>query len=357
MVKNGKAILFGPLPPPHGGVSVFMQGLGQAVLEQGGKVWTYTGKRDRYPNDALYVDHRRFGHLIAAFRQARHGRVTDSTHFHVEYPNLVLLPLWLLAKMVLGFRWVKIIHDGSLPSRYGSFGRLSKMLFRFAIKNVDEFVAASPQIGTWLEGLGVERSRIKVIPTVLPRRGDASAEGTEALPILEKFLSSKHRICSIGTFIPSYGFHHVAEGVEMVRDELKLDIGLLLIDGLFARDDDFRSGVLKGREWITVVEDVSNEAIPKIMEKCDAFVRASEHESLGISRIEALWSGVPVIATNVGECRGMFLYEFGDIDALTRHIRTVINGGKATDAEKAALTLLQEAARNYSDHLSSIMGE
>ena len=37
----------------------------------------------------------------------------------------------------------------------------------------------------------------------------------------------------------------------------------------------------------------------------------------GISRIEALWCGVPVVATRAGETRGMLLYDFGDVEQLT----------------------------------------
>ncbi len=53
------------------------------------------------------------------FREGRGARVLDATHFHFEYPNPVLLPLWLACKRVLGFEWHKNVHDGSLPARYG----------------------------------------------------------------------------------------------------------------------------------------------------------------------------------------------------------------------------------------------
>ena len=47
-------------------------------------------------------------------------------------------------------------------------------------------------------------------------------------------------------------------------------------------------------------------------------------ESYGISRIEALWSGIPVVATRAGETRGMLLYDFGDLEQLISQLQAVL---------------------------------
>src|SRR5256885_5469717 len=55
--------------------------------------------------------------------------------------------------------------------------------------------------------------------------------------------------------------------------------------------------------WITVLEDVSNDDVFPILKSSDVFVRGNVEEGYGISRVEAIWCGVPVVATNVGETR------------------------------------------------------
>ena len=91
-MNEKKPILFGPLPPPFGGVSIFMKAIAARAAGFGFRVWSYKGKPE---NNGIYVNHRRFGHLLALLREGRGARITDSTHFHVEYQGheaLVLVP-------------------------------------------------------------------------------------------------------------------------------------------------------------------------------------------------------------------------------------------------------------------------
>src|SRR6185295_5509042 len=120
------------------------------------------------------------------------------------------------------------------------------------------------------------------------------------------------------------GFKDVAEAVEELRERTRKDIGLLLLDGGFIRDETYRQEVLWQRDWITVLEKVPNPEIYTILKQSDVFVRAFADESYGISRIEALWCGLPVVATHAGETRGMLLYDFGDVEQLVNQLQAVL---------------------------------
>jgi glycosyltransferase involved in cell wall biosynthesis len=170
------------------------------------------------------------------------------------------------------------------------------------------------------------------------------------------FRSCQRRIISIGAFIPVYGFKDVAEAVEKIRNESGVNIGLLLIDANFARDERFRADVLDGREWITVLEEAPHFAIYSILREGDVFVRGFQRESYGISRIEALWSGTSVVATNVGETRGMRLYEFGDTPELIRQIKESLAQPFTSEAHDAAERFHIEAAENLDRYLKIIDG-
>jgi glycosyltransferase involved in cell wall biosynthesis len=82
--------------------------------------------------------------------------------------------------------------------------------------------------------------------------------------------------------------------------------------------------VLWERDWITVLQEVSNPEIYEILKRSDVFVRSFADESYGISRIEALWCGTPVIATRAGETRGMLLYDAGDVEQLSDQLQAVL---------------------------------
>lgn len=358
-MPENKKILFGPLPPPMGGVAVFMSHIGAAAAKLGVEIWSYKGKS--CGDDAVKVrllNHRRFEHLFALLSEGYKARITDSTHFHLEHPNALLLPLWLAAKFFLRFRWIKILHDGTLPSRYENFSFLQRTLFRAAISRTDEFVVYDRGLESWLRDKIAPEKKCHFIPVLLPFPTDWQNQAVDEKLAAEiaHFAAHEKRVCSIGIFTPNYGFHQVANAVEKLREETGADIGLLLVDGLFARDELFRAEVLKNRDWITTVETVPHRSLPFIFRQSQAFVRAFNYESYGLSRVEAIMCGVPVIATNVGETRGMLLYEYGDEAALAGHLRKVLNDDFVSDTEMWSEIYRQEAERNLENYLRVITG-
>jgi len=318
-----RIILFGPLPPPYGGVAIYLKSLVSHFPQV--RVWTYGGAKTKN-SKARYVAHRRLGTLWALIAEGRDARILDASHFHLEYPNPLLLLVWLVLKPLLGFEWYKNIHDGSLPKRYQDFGSIQRWLFRRAVNGVDEFVVVNAELSRWLREEIKVRQPINVIPGLVPAPLDAANTplSSDTKEQLELYLSQAKRVCSIGVFFPSYGFRDVAEAVEELRRRTGKDIGLLLLDGGFVRDESYRDEVLWEREWITVLEKVPNPEIYEILKRSDVFVRAFADESYGISRVEALWCGLPVVATRAGETRGMLLYDFGDVDQLVSQLQAVL---------------------------------
>ncbi|MCA1605277.1 MAG: glycosyltransferase family 4 protein, partial [Acidobacteria bacterium] len=341
-------ILFGPLPPPYGGVAIYMKALvGHLRKYANVSVWTYGGARI---TDARvrFIAHRRLGTLWAGIAEGRRARILDASHFHLEYPNPLLLPVWILLKHLLRFDWYKNVHDGSLPERHRQFSRTQRWLFRRAIKAVDEFVVVSEDLKRWLEKeIGV-RQPITIIPSLLPNPpGNSEARlssTTEAL--IKPYLAHTKRICSVGVFFPSYGFKDIAEALEQLRWRTKADIGLILVDGAFVRDEQYRRETLSKRDWITVLEEVPNPDLHEILKRSDVFVRAFADESYGIARVEAIWCGIPVVATRAGETRGMLLYDFGNEEELIGQLNNALVNPTAKDTSAWAERYRREAEQN-----------
>ena len=343
-----RIILFGPLPPPYGGVAIYMKALVEHLRnDQNVRVWTYGGAQ---PDNAgtRFIAHRRLGTLWALLAEGRHARILDASHFHLEYPNLLLLPVWLVLKRLLQFEWYKNILDGSLPKRYPRFTKMQRWLFRHAIRAVDEFVVVSEELRRWLREEIKAHQPITVIPCLLPnpRSEGGTKLSTNTEELIKPYLAHGRRVCSIGVFFPSYGFKEVAEAVAQLRAQTHEDIGLILLDGVFVRDEQYRFETLDDRDWITVLEKVPNPELYEILKRSDVLVRAFADESYGISRIEAIWCGLPVVATRAGETRGMLLYDAGNEEELINQLNTALFNPASEDTNAWAQLYRREAEEN-----------
>lgn len=354
-----RVILFGPLPPPYGGVSVFVSGLHAHLKDIPHQLWALHGSDDKNPG-VIKIKHRRLEVISALRRHASGSRIVDFTHFHLEYPHKILLPIWLTAKLALQFEWVKYILDGSLPSRYPHFTPVQRHLFKSAINAADEFIVVSEELRDWLRNEIKVKQKITVIPCLLTIPDEILSQPLppETKAKLAPFLQHAFRVCCIGTFIPSYGFAHVANAIERLREETANDIRLLLLDGTFAEEAGYREQVLAGRDWITVLQNVSNPEVYRVLRECNLFVRAFGSESYGISRVESIWCGVPVVATDVGEVRGMHVYHFGDEDRLAELIRKELfatdRGETLTELKRWSEQYRREAESNLQKFIDTV---
>src|SRR3982751_207002 len=242
-----KVVLLGPFPPPYGGVSIYTSMLFHFLKDRGLHLWTY-GDREVSGSNVHYMHAKRWQLVPLLLRKGRGARIADCTHFLVEYPSL-LVPLWLTLKPLVGFEWVKILHDGSLPARYQQFSSFQRMLLKGALSAVDEFVAVSEELRTWLLDVMHVQQEVTVIKSLLPPVKAKTDLPEHLEKNLSSFLSANQRICSIGVFISDYGFAHIAEAVERLRAQSGEDIQLLLIDGDFTVDETYRSEVLQNRNW------------------------------------------------------------------------------------------------------------
>jgi glycosyltransferase involved in cell wall biosynthesis len=343
-LTSRKIVLLGPYPPPYGGVAIFTSALFEFTKGEGVELWAAGDDVPQSPNVSP-INYRRLGLIPLVIKKGFKARILDSFYFLIEYPNPVMVPLWALLKLVLRFEWVKVVHDGSLPSRYSSFGFIRKLLFRLSVSLVDEFVVVNDGINEFLSNEIDVRQNVRTVNALLPLpEGETGAAlSSELEPVLAQY---DRRVISTGVFIPSYGFAHAAEAVERIRRETGENVGLILIDGLFARDDDYRAEVLQGRDWITVLENVPHPQVIQIFRRSDVFLRGFRHEGYGLSRIEAVWCGIPVIAAMGKESRGMLLYNFGDLDALVAHLRKALFDSSATDIEQWSAVFQREAEEN-----------
>ncbi|MDQ3175522.1 MAG: hypothetical protein M3Q91_17745, partial [Acidobacteriota bacterium] len=222
-----KIVLLGPYPPPYGGVSIYIQTLYECFKDRAVEFWIFGDEEIKGPNIHYMKDKRRELLPLVVQRGAT-ARIGDCTHFLIEYPS-ILVPVWVALKGLLRFEWIKIMQDGSLPSRYKKFNPFRRALFRLAAQSVTEFIVISEELEVWLRGEIRVWQKISLIRNLFPvPYRSASAPLPDGIErTLLTYEKSSKRVCSIGVFIPSYGFKHVVGAVEKLRRETDTDIGLL----------------------------------------------------------------------------------------------------------------------------------
>lgn len=105
------------------------------------------------------------------------------------------------------------------------------------------------------------------------------------------------------------------------------------------------------RNNIFLIGNVAREAVPHFYENCSVFVCSSKTETFSIVTIEALCSGVPVVATKCGGPEDMIdssngiLVEVDDVNQLAAALETVYNKFDSYNREK-----IREAAGNKFDY-------
>jgi glycosyltransferase involved in cell wall biosynthesis len=341
-----KLVLLGPYPPPYGGVAIYMRNLYALLTRdqeqisvlaldyQGSEPHIYNLRTNPY---SLWQHIHRFGPDVLYL---------DSSTFCMEYPFMRLAFPWLALKKYMRLKWIKVIHDGTLPARYTGFSRLHRLLFELSLASIDHVIVVSQNLADWLETEFRYKRAITVVSSLLP-----PIDFTIDNPTLERTIHDfrqrhKRLVCSIGVFDPLYGFDQIVHTVNVLRKVQNYDLGLILIDGGFVTNQAYRQRVLDTHKWILPLATLTHSETMYTLRQCDVFIRGVERESYGLSRVEAIWSGIPVVATNVGETRGMLLYEYGDVKGLETQLYTALSHSSQASIDQWAQVFRNEAQRN-----------
>lgn len=321
-----KIILFGPYAPPAGGVATFMKNLYENIQGKNVELWAVSDNVQKGNN--VYNVKGLLDYFKLIIFNAKNSNIVDSWITYFEYPStkkrsiLSIFALNLLKK-INGFVWIKVIHDGSLPKRYDNFSKTQKVIFSLAARSVDKYIVMNEGLKEWLnEKEGIIEDKITVInsllPTIVSNKSNTNKRFIDFISKYDKI------ICTIGAFVDDYGIKDVVHAANAVKSRTDINLGIIIINSAFDEDSDYKREITTNHQNILVVENAQSEEVNYILTNSDIFVRGVKNESLGLSRIEAILCGTPVIATNVGETRGMTTYCFGDVIGLSNKIEEAL---------------------------------
>jgi L-malate glycosyltransferase len=259
-------------------------------------------------------------------------------HYAIPHASAAYMAKQILAKEGIHIPFITTLHgtDITLLGRDASF----EPVITFAINESDAVTSVSESLRKDTYAHFKISREIKVIPNFLnvssylmPPQGDSKARHA---PNGEKI------ICHISNFRKVKRVEDVVEVFKKIRESMPAKM-------LFVGDGPERSNVERLCREYNVCGDIvflgKLKSTKEILNLADLFVLPSETESFGVSALEAMASGVPVIATNTGGLPEVvqdgvngFLSPVGDTDKMAADsIRLLENQKLLNEFKQAAI--------------------
>jgi glycosyltransferase involved in cell wall biosynthesis len=246
---------------------------------------------------AWRVPYRRFGKPLAqlafvlgplalARRFRREGWMPDVIHASSFLSALPALLLGRLLRRPVAYTEHWTIF---LPENPGSLSRAMERLARFALERADLVLPVSGDLEKALRRLA-PRARTRVVPNVVDDVFVPAAR-TDGGPV---------KLLTVGLLdTPRKGVDVLLEALALVpdRERLRLDV---------VGEGELRPGYEELAERLSLAETVTfhalepKPALAERMRRADLFVLASRYENNPCVVLEAMASGLPVVATRVG---------------------------------------------------------
>ncbi len=345
-----KIALVGTYPPPIGGISVHVKRLQQSLTERGVGCVVYDMSAESVKAENVVPSAQRYKLLMRLFFSPE--RIV---HFHGH--NWRIRAMLLLLKAV-SKRVVFTFH--SFRDDVESIGPLRRSLIRVVVRLADYIIVTNPQIQDKLIRLGARAEKMTVIPPFIPPQ--IRQQDIDRIPAyVWSFIDTHSPVISANAYRISFYRGEDLYGLDMcieLCNALKQDwpkVGLVFC--LPVVGDEAYYAHLQARirdlglegNWLFVNE--LSELYPILM-RSDLFVRPTNTDSYGMSVAEAIYLGIPAVASNVcPRAPGTQLFKSRDIEDFVRVVSNVLKGRKG----KESTTVTEKKSLRELDYVQAIL--
>jgi glycosyltransferase involved in cell wall biosynthesis len=316
-----ETLVIGPMPPPLGGISVYLYRLRKKCPEMRFLDEAKMGKRDWLKLLLL-----------------------PGRHFIYHSPSLAKR-LFLSALASLNrSAFTLVVHGASLQDQYASANVLMRFLIRKMLRRALRVQVVNPAIELWLkQRMGIPAAKVETISSFLPppAEDEAGILGTYG-PDTRAFLADRfplivanaHRLCfHEGTDL--YGLDLCLRLVAELKARGSDRVGLVFAlaqtgdEGYFRKMRAFcrEAGIEENVHFLT-----GQREIWPLFKTAQLMVRPTCTDGFGISVAEAVHFGCPAVASNV--CRraeGTVLFENRDFGDFLAKCQAALKGKGNTD--------------------------
>ena len=333
--------LIGPYPPPYGGVSVHVQRLHEYLREQGFPHTLYASNGLTRPVEGAVAGKKNPMWFLWKLLTCRE----EVVNLHSSRPALMALAGLILAAR--GRKSVGNLHGVGIPQRYDSSGPLGKWLFKAGLRRLSILLAANDSLRDFaVRELGMPAQRVPVVASFLPPL-QASIERCQLPSAVEQFAKAHSPLfCATGCFggyykgEHTYGFNMLLPLLENMLSR-RPDAGLAIAVN-YVSDPNHRVAFLEEIQkrhlgGKVLVIDESLDEFAALLVRCDMFLRPSFTDGDALSVREALYFGVPTVASDcVQRPAGAILFKTGDAADLCLKVQTAL--ADITKARQQALS-------------------
>lgn len=256
------------------------------------------------------------------------ARVLGYKKFYIHYSFLSAINSSLVVRAFGGKNW------------YWSCGmmwlfkkdRLNQFLWKFTLNIVQHLVTGTDSMAdNYSIHYGVKRDTVRIMPNWIDierfRITDKKKETLEkfSLSADKKYVLFVHRLAE------RKGAHYI---VPLAKKFDEKTIFLIVGDGPYRKtlEKEIAASDLKN---VKLLGNISNTLIPEIMQMSDVFLMPSEEEGFPRVLIEAMASGLPYVASDIGGVKEIspdaetpYIYPVGDIQKFEEGIRDILSHKK-----------------------------
>src|SRR3954451_5627433 len=302
-----------------GGQNVHVAALARALARRGAKVVVHTRRDDPdlpravelFPG--VTVDHVDAGPAAVLPKDELLPYMTDfardlERRWHEDRPDVVHSHFWMSALAALeaaAAHGIPVVHTfhalGVVKRRYQGDADTSPArrieLERDIVARADRIVATCTDEAFELMRLGADRSKVHVFPCGVDLEhfrpeGPAEPRGRE------------HRIVYAGRLVERKGIGNIITALEQVPGCEFVIAGGPPASGLGSDPEACRLQALAARHGVTdrvhLRGRVGRDELPALLRSADALVTVPWYEPFGITPLEAMACGIPVVASAVG---------------------------------------------------------
>jgi glycosyltransferase involved in cell wall biosynthesis len=303
-------IVTGIFPPDVGGPATYVPTVAQALAGRGHQVTVVTTSERAVERDGdrpyrlLRVSRSRGRPLRRAAVVAaviRGGGRADVVFANGLYPETVLanvaLRKPLVFKVVGDWAWERAVNRGWTRESFAQFqrtphrGRVGALvrLRDVCLRRAAAVVTPSRYLAGVVAGWGVPEGRVRVIPNAVAPRD--TPPGAFVRP------ATRFRLITIGRLVPWKNVDRIMKVLSLLGSQ----VGLVVVgDGPEERSLRTLARRLEIEDRVWFAGRVAPENVFGLLRGSDVLVLNSTYEGLPHVVIEAMWAGVPVVATAVG---------------------------------------------------------
>lgn len=250
-----------------------------------------------------------------------------------EQPDLLWANWWIppglvAARLAAGFGIPLIVSshgtDIALLKKRGLIQRLSRFVYRRTARATVVSTFLKETLLKYVDAITAEQ--VAVVPMPI---------GMETFPRSDPPANAVVVLLSVARFTHQKRLEDIIAAAARLADE---DISFRVVmvgEGPLETELKEMVGRLKLTDRFTFIPLVAQQRLGELYRQSDAVVLASEGEGFGLVLVEAGMTGRPVVAARSGgitdivehDVNGL-LFEPGDIDGLTRCLRTIIAGAE-----------------------------